>query len=207
MSPRIAFSLVTTRAPIFFARSQSAALLTLASGAIVATSAPFRFRMLSMVIACSHRVALGSALEPALAHKERQYISHRQEAVSEYRRRRDRSAAHKLVLPYWDSPRARLSPPSWKQPLTNPLPAKSGEREWASLAEPLHGKRGGIGEGRLAGHHLREQSAGNGTERQPVMLVAEVEPQALMARRLADHGQHVGQARARAHPGFAVDRL
>src|SRR5260221_13946553 len=46
-----------TPAPIFFARSQSAALLMLASGAIVVTSVPFRLRMLSMVIASSHRVA------------------------------------------------------------------------------------------------------------------------------------------------------
>src|ERR1700751_790976 len=48
MRPRTAFPLFTTRAPIFFARSQSAALLMLASGAIVVTSVPFRLRMLSM---------------------------------------------------------------------------------------------------------------------------------------------------------------
>src|SRR5262244_2632974 len=53
MRPRTAFSLVTTRAPIFFARSQSAALLMLASGAIVVTSVPFRLRMLSMVMVSS----------------------------------------------------------------------------------------------------------------------------------------------------------
>ena len=46
MRPRTAFPLVTTRAPIFFARSQSAALLMVASGAIVVTSVPLRFRML-----------------------------------------------------------------------------------------------------------------------------------------------------------------
>src|SRR5262249_53861204 len=57
MRPRTAFSLITTRAPIFFARSQSAALLMLASGAIVVTLVPFRLRIVSMVIACSHRVA------------------------------------------------------------------------------------------------------------------------------------------------------
>jgi hypothetical protein len=56
LMPVRVFSLVTTRAPIFFARSQSAALLMLASGAIVATSVPFRLRMLSMDIASSHRV-------------------------------------------------------------------------------------------------------------------------------------------------------
>src|SRR3954447_26979027 len=53
MRPRTAFSPVTTRAPIFFARSQSAALLMLASGAIVVTSVPFRLRMPSMVMASS----------------------------------------------------------------------------------------------------------------------------------------------------------
>src|SRR4029450_12875574 len=54
MRPRTEFPLVTTRAPIFFARSQSAALLMLASGAIVATSVPFRLRMLSMDMASPH---------------------------------------------------------------------------------------------------------------------------------------------------------
>src|SRR5262249_46320559 len=49
--------LVTTRAPMFFARIQSAALLMLASGAIVVTSVPFRFRTFSMIMASSHRVA------------------------------------------------------------------------------------------------------------------------------------------------------
>src|SRR6266403_3551485 len=57
MRPRLALSLVTTRAPIFFALSQSAALLMLASGAIVATLVPLRLRMLSMVIVSSHRAA------------------------------------------------------------------------------------------------------------------------------------------------------
>src|SRR5215831_12899724 len=39
--------LVTTRAPMFFMRNQSTALLMLASGSIVATSAPFCLRMVS----------------------------------------------------------------------------------------------------------------------------------------------------------------
>ena len=43
--------LVTTRAPTFFARNQSAALLMLASGAIVATSVPFLSKMLSTFMA------------------------------------------------------------------------------------------------------------------------------------------------------------
>src|SRR5262249_53241261 len=53
MRPRTAFPLVTTREPMFFTRNQSAALLMLASGSIVATSAPFRLRMVSTVIAAS----------------------------------------------------------------------------------------------------------------------------------------------------------
>src|SRR5262249_31420009 len=51
--PRTAFPLVTTRAPMFFTRNQSAALLMLASGSIVATSVPFCLRMVSTVIAAS----------------------------------------------------------------------------------------------------------------------------------------------------------
>src|SRR6266566_4998548 len=51
MSPRIASPLVTTRAPTFFARNQSAAVLTLASGIIFTTSVPFCLKMLSTVIA------------------------------------------------------------------------------------------------------------------------------------------------------------
>jgi hypothetical protein len=49
--PTIASVLVTTRAPTFFARNQSAALLMLASGAIVATSVPFFSKMLSTFMA------------------------------------------------------------------------------------------------------------------------------------------------------------
>src|SRR5215472_8789379 len=60
-----------------------------------------------------------------------------------------------------------------------------------ALAEPLDRKRRGIGERRLAGHHFRKQAARHGSQRQPVMLVAEVEPQPRMARRLADDRQHV----------------
>lgn len=47
MIPRIASLLVTTRAPTFFAHNQSAALLMLTPGAIVATSVPFRSKMFS----------------------------------------------------------------------------------------------------------------------------------------------------------------
>src|SRR5271156_2846625 len=39
------------------------------------------------------------------------------------------------------------------------------------------------------------------------MLVTEIEPQALVARRVADHRQHVGQARAAAEPGLGVEPL
>src|SRR6478672_11884406 len=60
MRPTTALPLVTTREPTFFACSQLVALLMLASGAIVATSAPFCLRMLSMDIdiASSNRMAL-----------------------------------------------------------------------------------------------------------------------------------------------------
>src|SRR5262245_60716361 len=57
MRPRTASPLVTTRAPIFLARSQSAAVLILASGPIVVTSVPFRLRTLSTDIVSSHRAA------------------------------------------------------------------------------------------------------------------------------------------------------
>ena len=55
ITPRTASPRVTTRAPIFFACSQSAALLTLASRTIVATSVPFLLRMLSTDMASSNR--------------------------------------------------------------------------------------------------------------------------------------------------------
>ena len=51
--PRTASSRATTRAPTFFARNQSAALLMLASGPIVATSVPFCIKMFSTFIAVS----------------------------------------------------------------------------------------------------------------------------------------------------------
>src|SRR5215469_8303080 len=55
--PRIASLLVTTRAPTFLARNQSAALLMLASGVIVATSVPFWLKMLSTFMALSSCIA------------------------------------------------------------------------------------------------------------------------------------------------------
>src|SRR5580765_2244036 len=109
MRPRTALSLVTTRAPIFFARSQSAALLMLASGAIVVTSVPFRLRMLSMVIASSPRISLICVAVPVsppqlggMPWKPFSYtrsisISYRQEAVSKHRRPRSRSVVGELV--------------------------------------------------------------------------------------------------------------
>src|SRR5580704_16743871 len=87
MRPTTALPLVTTREPTFFACSQLVALLTLASGAIVATSAPFCLRMLSMDIdiASSNRMALlpissrppqlgGHAMESVLLYEEHQHI-------------------------------------------------------------------------------------------------------------------------------------
>ena len=49
---------------MFFACSQSAALLMLASGAIVATSVPFCLRMLSIVIAASPGFAVAKMICP-----------------------------------------------------------------------------------------------------------------------------------------------
>src|SRR5437868_10183576 len=57
MIPSTTFPLVTTRAPMFFTRNQSAALITLASGSIVTTSVPFCLRMVSMLIAASPELA------------------------------------------------------------------------------------------------------------------------------------------------------
>jgi len=51
MTPRIELPLVTTTEPMFFARNQSAALFTVASGAIVVTSVPFNLKMLSTFMA------------------------------------------------------------------------------------------------------------------------------------------------------------
>src|SRR5271167_1121086 len=113
MRPRTAFSFVTTRAPIFFARSQPAALLMLASGAIVVTSVPFRLRMLSMDIVSSHRVALppislicvavpvsppllgGMPWKPFSSTRSLS-ISYRREAVSRHRGPPNRSVVGKL---------------------------------------------------------------------------------------------------------------
>ena len=40
----------------------------------------------------------------------------------------------------------------------------------------LDGKRGTIRERGLAAHHFRQQAAGDGPERQAMVLVAEIEP-------------------------------
>ena len=52
-------------------------------------------------------------------------------------------------------------------------------------------ERLGIGKRCFARHHLRQQTAADGTERQTVMLMAEIEPKSGMAGRPADHRQHV----------------
>src|SRR5277367_4844175 len=108
MRPTTALPLVTTREPTFFACSQLVALLTLASGAIVATSAPFCLRMLSMDIdiASSNRMASlpissrpaigGHTMESVLSTRSIS-ISYRQEAVSEHRGPRNPSVVGQLV--------------------------------------------------------------------------------------------------------------
>jgi hypothetical protein len=114
MRPRTTSPLVTTRAPIFFARSQPAALLMLASGAIVVTSVPFRLRMLSMDIISSHRVAqppislicvavpvspplLGGMPWKPFSSTRSVSISYRREAVSRHRGPPNRSVVGKLT--------------------------------------------------------------------------------------------------------------
>ncbi len=74
-------------------------------------------------------------------------------------------------------------------------------------AEPLGAIGLGISQRRLAAHELREQQAADRAERQAKMLVAEIEPQALVARRRADDRQHVGQAGAPAEPELGVAPL
>src|SRR3954454_2666604 len=76
---------------------------------------------------------------------------------------------------------------------------------WSTKA--LDAKRLGVGKRRLAGHHLRQQAAGCGPERQAVVVMPEIEPQSLMARGPADHRQHVGQTRPGAFPGFYIEGL
>src|SRR5882724_3241094 len=76
---------------------------------------------------------------------------------------------------------------------------------WSTKARGGKGRR--IGERRFAGHHLGQQPASRRTQRQPVVLVSEIEPEPGMARRLADDRQHIGQARPRPLPGPCVDRL
>ena len=71
--------------------------------------------------------------------------------------------------------------------------------------EALGAVGGGVGEGRFAGDHLRQQLAAHRAQGQAVVGVAEVEPQAGVARGRADHRAHVRQARAAAQPGFGVE--
>src|SRR6266852_1420056 len=97
MRPTTALPLVTTREPTFFACSQLVALLTLASGAIVATSAPFCLRMLSMdidIASSNHMALLPISSRPhGIRSPLRGALAYRQEAVSEHRGPRNRSVA------------------------------------------------------------------------------------------------------------------
>src|SRR5882672_2179154 len=93
MRPTTALPLVTTREPTFFACSQLVAILTLASGAIVATSAPFCLRMLSMDIdiASSNHARTACLVSPPQLGacpgiRSSLRGAYRQEAVSEHRR-------------------------------------------------------------------------------------------------------------------------
>lgn len=68
-------------------------------------------------------------------------------------------------------------------------------------------ERLGIGEGIVAGHLLCQQPAAGGAERQAVMGVAEIKPEAAMAWRWTDHRPHVGQAWPQTEPGRRLHRL
>jgi len=61
-----------------------------------------------------------------------------------------------------------------------------------------------LGEGRLSGHYLGEQSPGYGSQREAVMGVAKGEPQTLMSLASSDHRHHVGKAGAPSHPGLRI---
>src|SRR5271168_2411921 len=71
-------------------------------------------------------------------------------------------------------------------------------------SEALGAERRGVHQRRLARHHLRQQPAADRTQREPPMLVAEVEPEALQTRRWADDRQHVGPAGPSSEPGLVV---
>ena len=45
------------------------------------------------------------------------------------------------------------------------------------LTEAIDGKRPRVGKRRRAGHHFRQQPAGDGAKRQSMVLVAEIEPE------------------------------
>ena len=77
----------------------------------------------------------------------------------------------------------------------------------ANWLEPFRAVGRRIGEWRLAGHHLGQQPAAHGPEREAQVMVAEVEPQPLVLRRAADDGQHVRQARPAPQPRLGLDAL
>ena len=70
----------------------------------------------------------------------------------------------------------------------------SERRQRTCLTKAVGGKRTGIGKRSRARHHFRQQPASDRTEREPMMLMAEVEPQSGVTGRLADDRQHVRQA-------------
>lgn len=87
------------------------------------------------------------------------------------------------------------------------LPRESTARWQGStspLAEPLRPERCGVNGRRLPGHHLGDEPAADGPERQAKMMVGEIEPEAGLARHRPDDGAHVGQAGTAAEPGPCV---
>src|ERR1700690_1381699 len=74
-------------------------------------------------------------------------------------------------------------------------------------SEALGAERRGIDDGRFARHHLRQQPTADRTQREPPILVAEVEPKPLQTRRGADDRHHVGQAWPASEPRLDVAAL
>src|SRR5215472_2858359 len=58
---------------------------------------------------------------------------------------------------------------------------------------------------RLAAHELGENSARDGSEREPLMPMSEMHPEPLVPRGGTQDRQHVGHAGPRAEPGIRLD--
>jgi len=91
--------------------------------------------------------------------------------------------------------------PPWKE-----FVAELEGQIWG-LTESLRPIRCRIGERRRAGHHVGDQPPGDRPERQPPMPVAEREPEAVLPRRAAEHGERVRHVGTAAEPRLRLVRL